>query len=93
MRASWKKAALVAGLLVLEGACAGPQIPEAGTPVAELYLARCTSCHSWPHPKRHTAGEWEHYLGLMEENMQNAGIDFPEDEKQTIRDYLMRNSR
>jgi hypothetical protein len=93
MAASWKKAALAAALSALAGACAGPQIPEAGTPAAELYLAKCTSCHSWPHPQRHTTVEWEHYLGLMEKNMQNAGIDFPENEKQTIRDYLMRNSR
>jgi hypothetical protein len=85
--------ALAAGLLMWAGACAGTQIPEAGSPAAELFLTKCTTCHSWPHPKRHTAREWDHYLGLMEENMQRENIEFSQAEKETIRNYLYRNSR
>ena len=66
---------------------------EAGSPAAELFLTKCTTCHSWPHPKRHTAREWDHYLGLMEENMQRENIEFSQAEKETIRNYLYRNSR
>ncbi len=85
--------ALAAGLLIGAGGCAGPQIPEAGSPAAELYLAKCTTCHSWAPPKRHSAREWDYYLGLMEENMQRENIEFPQAEKETIRKYLYRNSR
>lgn len=74
-------------------ACGGGQLPEAGTPDVDLYLKKCTVCHSWPHPARHTKGEWDHYLALMESHMQKNGIPFSAEEKQVIKGYLYRNSR
>ena len=74
-------------------ACGGGQLPEAGTQDAELFMQKCTVCHSWPHPARHTRGEWGHYLALMEAHMQAKGIPFPEDEKKVITNYLYRNAR
>ena len=74
-------------------ACGGGQLPEAGTPDVELYLKKCTVCHSWPHPARHTPEEWDHYLSLMESHMKKRELPFSAREKQTIRDYLHRNAR
>ncbi len=74
-------------------ACGGGQLPEAGTQDAELYMKKCTVCHSWPHPARHTKVEWNHYLALMESNMREKGIPFSVDEKRIIKSYLYRNSR
>jgi hypothetical protein len=74
-------------------ACGGGQLPEAGTADVDLYLKRCTVCHSWPHPARHTPEEWDHYLALMESHMHKKGISFPAGEKQVIKEYLYRNAR
>jgi cytochrome c5 len=74
-------------------ACGGGQLPESGTSDVELFTKKCTVCHSWPHPARHTPAEWDHYLALMEEHMKNKGIPFPPDEKQIIKNYLYRNAR
>lgn len=74
-------------------ACGGGQLPEAGTPDVDLYLKKCTVCHSWPHPARHTKGEWDHYLVLMESHMKKKKIPFSAEEKQVIKGYLYRNAR
>lgn len=74
-------------------ACAGAGLPEAGTAGAELFMEKCTTCHSWPHPARHNKREWDHYLGLMESHMEEKGIPFSAQEKQVIQSYLYRNAR
>jgi len=81
------------GFFLMTSACAGPQIPEAGSPAAEVFMANCTVCHSWPHPKRHSAREWDHYLGLMDKNMKERGMELSEEDRRVIREYLHRNSR
>ena len=89
---SWKQG--VGGFfLLLTVGCSGPQIPEAGSPAAERFLANCTVCHSWPHPKRHSAREWDHYLKLMDKNMQERGMELSAEDRRVIREYLHRNSR
>jgi hypothetical protein len=74
-------------------ACAGSQLPEAGTADVALFKKKCTTCHSWPHPARHTKEEWDHYLPLMESHMKKRGIPFSAEEKQVIQGYLYRNAR
>lgn len=68
-------------------------LPESGTADAKLYKEKCTACHSWAHPGRHTPDEWNHYLKLMESHMQKKGIALTESERETIRNYLHRNAR
>jgi hypothetical protein len=74
-------------------ACGGGQLPEAGTPDVDLYLKKCTVCHSWPHPARHTKSEWDHYLALMESHMKEKKIPFSPEDKKVIKSYLYRNAR
>ncbi len=83
--------ALIA-LLALS-ACAGVNhLPEGDSPGAQLVREKCTVCHGQPHPTRHTAQEWKHYLGLMEVHMKTRGIEFSSEEKKTVLAYLQRNA-
>ena len=68
-------------------------MPEEGTPELELVKQKCTVCHGLPHPRRHTASEWDHYLGLMKTHMESKNILITDEEFQTIRAYLHRNAR
>jgi len=80
-------------LAITVTACAGSQLPEAGTADVELFKKKCTTCHSWPHPARHSKEEWDHYLPRMELHMKKKGIPFSAEEKQVIQGYLYRNAR
>ena len=69
-------------------------IPDATSSAGELYAAKCGSCHSIPHPKRHSLGQWEHMIGLMEKQMKQKGMTpLSEEERSALFDYLKRNSR
>jgi len=81
-------------LAVAVSACAmGNHIPEADTPEGQLFQTKCTVCHSWPHPGRHSPREWDHYLTIMESHMKSRGIPFSTEEKKMIQSYLHRNAR
>ena len=76
--------------------CAGtgtPAIPEADSSEAKLFLNKCTQCHSWPHPDRHTPTEWDHYLNLMEKRMAEKSLDFSKEDREIIRGYLRKHAR
>ena len=75
------------------GSCGAGSLPEEGSPDVALFRNKCTTCHSWPHPKRHNVREWNHYLTLMETHMKSRGIPFEPQEKEIIRAYLHRNAR
>ena len=79
-------------LAALVSACT-PNIPKAESPEAKLYLKTCTQCHSWAHPARHSAEEWNHYVGVMEGHMKKRRIALPEKDKEIILKYLQRYAR
>ena len=68
-------------------------MPEEGSVELELIKQKCTPCHGLPHPKRHTANEWDHLLILMTERMKERQISYTFDEMQQIKSYLHRNAR
>jgi len=69
-------------------------IPDGGSAEAELYRARCGSCHSLAHPRRFTARQWESWLVQMERIMLERGAPaMTEEERQTIQSYLKDNAR
>ena len=68
-------------------------MPEEGSSELELVKQKCTICHGLPHPKRHTASEWDYLLTLMTERMKEKKIPFTIDEIQQIKSYLHRNAR
>jgi hypothetical protein len=74
--------------------CAGTQsIPEPESPGASLYRERCTMCHGLPGVTRHTPEQWDQLLVMMDGFMKQRNIEFPEQEKNLIRDYLHRNAK
>jgi len=92
MNGTFKFAGLTIALASF-AACAGVnQLPEEGTKGANLLREKCTLCHGQPHPSRHTAQGWKHFVDIMEGHMKKKGIDFSSEDKKTILDYLQRNS-
>jgi hypothetical protein len=84
---------IIALVLLVLGACAGiNHLPEGDSPGAQLVREKCTMCHGQPHPTRHTAPEWGHYIVLMETHMETKGIAFSSEEKKIVLDYLQRNA-
>ncbi len=81
------------GAVLFLWSCAGGSLPEEGSPDETLFRSKCTVCHSWPHPGRHNAREWDHYLTLMDTHMQKRGFSLEPEERETIRAYLHRNAR
>lgn len=88
-----RQAIVLAGVALLLSSCGAGTLPEEGSPDVTLFRNKCTVCHSWPHPQRHNAREWDHYLTLMEGHMKNRGFTLEPQEKETIRAYLHRNAR
>ena len=86
-------AVILIGAVVMLWSCAGGSLPEEGSPDVVLFRSKCTACHSWPHPGRHNAWEWDHYLKLMEGHMNNRGLSIDPREMEIIRAYLHRNAR
>ncbi len=85
--------AIVLGLLLAACATGGAAIPEPESDGAKVFLAKCTKCHSWPHPSRHSEGEWDHYLDLMGTEMEKRNMKFAKDDKESIRAYLHKHAR
>ena len=68
-------------------------MPEEDSAELRLLKKRCTLCHGLPHPKRHTADQWEHLLVFMKEIMIERNVTYSEKEFKQIRSYLKRNAR
>jgi cytochrome c5 len=68
-------------------------MPEEGSAGLALVKQKCTVCHGLPHPKRHTANEWDHLLALMTERMKEKQVPYTSGEMQQIQSYLHRNAR
>ncbi len=81
--------AVAAIVLVAGCASSGTPIPAPQSQAAQLFVEKCGSCHAVPHPARHSADEWPHYVALMEQRM--AERDKPplsEQQRQLIMEYL-----
>jgi hypothetical protein len=84
------------GLLLLAPAllagCAH-RLPEQGSPVMQLYLSRCGSCHQAYDPRSLTSSMWEVQMAAMGPKIAAAGQPpLTADEQRAILDYLRRNA-
>jgi len=68
-------------------------MPEEGSTELGLLKKKCTICHGLPHPKRHTAREWDNLLIMMTERMNEKNISYTSVEMNQIKSYLQRNAR
>ncbi|HXR25123.1 MAG TPA: hypothetical protein VN742_07160 [Candidatus Binataceae bacterium] len=77
--------------LILVGC--GRALPEESGPAAQLYTARCGSCHQAYAPRSLTAAMWEIQVSAMQARIAAAGqAPLSPEEQRTILDYLRRNA-
>lgn len=86
-------ALMLVAMLAGSQAAMAMDIPDANSPAARLYAARCTACHALPHPKRLAWPAWRHTLHLMKQRMQERGMQLRADEWRQIAAYLRRHAR
>ena len=85
-------AALAIGTASILASCSSP-LPEAGSPQATLYAARCGGCHVVHQPAMLTPAMWKLQVERMDQKFRAAGRPAPTaDEKARILDYLTRNA-
>jgi len=86
---------LIPLILGITACTTGPTpLPEARSPAAKLYAARCGSCHSLPHPRRLHYREWQQMVALMQQRMQERHMPPLTDKEQAIiLKYLQNHAR
>lgn len=87
---------LLGGVCLALLACAGQvtQIPDDISANAVTYRAKCSMCHALPHPKRHTAEQWQHVVGMMEQRMAERKFNrLTQQERDEIMAYLTKHAR
>jgi hypothetical protein len=73
---------------------AATPIPDAQSPAARLYAARCSSCHVLPHPARLSYAGWVQLLPLMERHMVERGMaPMSQADRNQILGYLKAHAR
>lgn len=86
---------IIASLLlasILLAGCA-KSLPDSRSPAAQLYAARCGSCHQLYAPRSLTAAMWEIQLNAMQDKIIAAGKPpLTPAEKDQILNYLQRNA-
>jgi hypothetical protein len=91
MRPALARAGL-ALLAVLAAACS-PQLPDADSGAARLYVERCGACHRVYAPGVLTAEMWKVQVARMQEMMQRRGVrPLDAQEQGTILSYLTTHS-
>jgi len=89
---------LLAGLTLLT-ACTipGPRdtpLPDAESAGAKVYSARCSNCHALPHPQRLGYNAWLGLIPVMEQRMQERGMQkLSGEERDKLLAYLKAHSR
>ena len=64
-------------------------LPDADSPGAQLYQARCGTCHPLHEPRALTAAMWEIQVEKMRETMRRRGVrPLTEDEQALVLGYL-----
>jgi hypothetical protein len=69
-------------------------LPDTQSEGASTFTARCSQCHTLPHPARHTANQWKQLITEMELRMQErkkTGLSVSE--RTIILDYLQKHAR
>ncbi|MDO8434813.1 MAG: hypothetical protein Q7S58_20640 [Candidatus Binatus sp.] len=74
-------------------ACHPAPLPDADSPSAKTYVARCGQCHVPYNPHELTASMWDTQVLMMEAKIQNAGMPpLSTDDREAILEYLKSNA-
>ena len=83
------RVALVGSIVIVAGCTRA--LPDAGSPGAQVYAARCGTCHEPHDPHSLTAAMWGVQVDRMQETMRRRGVTpLDEHEKTLVLDYLRR---
>lgn len=74
---------VVLGALALVAGCT-QALPDADSPGAQLYQARCGTCHAPHQPRALTAAMWEVQVERMRETMRRGGVSPLTKEEETL---------
>jgi hypothetical protein len=84
-----RRALAIVLIAILASGCKRAPLPEADSPAARLYVARCGNCHAPYNPHEMTSAMWETQVMMMEVKMQAAGQPpLTPDERDSILRYL-----
>lgn len=82
-----------AGLCLMLLAGCGPELPEAESAAAQVYVRRCSGCHRVYHPELLTARMWDFMLTRMDDELRRLGRPpLQGHERQAVRAYLHKHS-
>ena len=84
----WTRRVVALGSLVIVAGCSHA-LPDADSPGAKVYAARCGTCHPPHDPHSLTASMWEVQVERMRETMRRRGArPLSEEEQAMVLDYL-----
>lgn len=84
-----RRSVAIALIAILASGCKRATLPDAESPAATLYVARCGNCHAPYNPHELTSAMWETQVMMMEVKMQAAGQPpLTPDERDSILRYL-----
>jgi cytochrome c5 len=79
---------VVLGLVAIGAGCTHA-LPDADSPGAQVYQARCGTCHPLHEPRSLTAAMWEVQVNRMRDTMRRRGVaPLSEDEQALVLAYL-----
>lgn len=85
------RALLLLAACSLASACSRP-LPEEGSPDAQLYRARCATCHAAYQPSAMTPTMWRLQFDRMQQKYANSGYPLPTPaEREQILKYIDRH--
>ena len=95
MRDGIKQSLVIAVVAVATGcASGGTPIPDPQSAAAQRYAEKCSGCHAVPHPARHSAAAWPHYVALMEQRIAERNhTPLSDEERLMIISYLRKHAR
>ncbi|MBF0275698.1 MAG: hypothetical protein HQK84_10760 [Nitrospinae bacterium] len=89
-----KKIILIPFLFLFGCVASTMQIPEPDSMEAQLFSERCSSCHSLPHPQRHTFEQWKQVVSIMQIRMKERDFQqLEKNEESAILAYLKKHSQ
>lgn len=82
-----RRVVVLSSLALVAGCVRG--LPDADSPGAQVYVARCGTCHPPHDPHALTGAMWEMQVDRMRETMRRRGVaPLTEQERTLVLDYL-----